>query len=66
MMPANNPKRTLGQVDLINISAEDIQFRWIQMVFLPWWEVFDDMISDTAHLNKDDHGSHGPCYRGNQ
>ena len=25
-MPANQPKRKLGQVDLINISAEDLQF----------------------------------------
>ena len=34
-MPANNPKRKLGQVDLINISAEELQFGWTQTVFLP-------------------------------
>ena len=66
MMPANNPKRKLGQDDIFNISAEDIQFGWTQTVFLPRWAIFPDLISDTAHLNKDDHGSHGPCYRGNQ
>ena len=66
MMPANNPKRKLGQVDLINISAEDLQLGWIQAVFLPRGAVFPDMISDNAHLNEDDHGSHGPSYRGNQ
>ena len=66
MMPANYPKRKLSQVDLINISAEDLQFGWTQTVFLPRWAVFPDLISDTAHLNEDDHGSHGPCYRGNQ
>ena len=66
MMPANNLKRKLGQVDLINISAEDLQFGWTQTVFLPRWTVFPDLTSDTAHLNEDDHGSYGPCYRGNQ
>ena len=66
MIPANNPKRKLGQVDLINISAEDIQFGWTETVFLPRCTVFPDLISDTAHLNEDDHESHGPCYRGNQ
>ena len=60
MMPANNPKRKLGQVDLINISAEGLQFGWTQTVFLPRWAVFPGLISDTAHLNEDDHGSHGP------
>ena len=66
MMPANHPKKKLGQVDLINISAEDLQFGWTQTIFLPRQAVFPDMISDTAHLNEDDDGSHGPCYRGNQ
>ena len=28
MMPAKDPKRKLGQVDLIYISAEDLQFVW--------------------------------------
>ena len=65
MMPANNPKRKLGQDDLINISAEVIQFVWTQTVSLPRWAVFPDLISDTAHLNEDDHGSHGLGYRGN-
>ena len=65
-MPANNPRRKLGQVDLLNISAEDIQFQWTQTVFLPRWAVFPDLIGDTAHLNEEDHGSHGPCYSGNQ
>ena len=60
-MPAKYPKRKLGHIDLINISAEDLQFGWIQTVFLPRWVVFPDPISDTAHLNEDDHGSHGPC-----
>ena len=64
-MPANYSKGKLGQFDLINISAEDLQFEWSQTVFLPWWAVFPDLISDTAHLNEDDHGSHGACYRGN-
>ena len=64
MMPANNPKRKLGQVDLINISAEDRHFGWTQTVFLPRWAVFPDLISDTAYLNEDDHGLHGPCYQG--
>ena len=66
MMPANYLKRKLGLVDLINISAEDLQFGWTQTVFLPRWVVFPDLISDTAHLNEDDHGSHGPYYRANQ
>ena len=66
MMPANYPKRKLGHGDLINISVEDLQFGWTQTVFLPRWAVFPDLISDTADLNEDDHGSHGPCYRGNQ
>ena len=65
-MPANHPKRKLGQVDLINISAEDLQFGWTQTVFLQRWALFPDLISDTAHPNEDDNGSHGPCYRGNQ
>ena len=65
-MPANHPKGKLGQVDLINISVEDTLFGWTQTVFLPRWAVFSDLISDTAHLSEDDHGSHGPCYRGNQ
>ena len=65
MMPASYPKKKLGQVDLINISAEDMQFGWTQTVFLPRWAVFPDLISDTAYLNEDGHGSHGPCYRGN-
>ena len=35
-MSAFNLKRKLGQVvDLINISAEDLQFGWTQTVFLP-------------------------------
>ena len=66
MMPPNYPKKKLGQVDLINTSVEDLQFGWTQTVFLPRWAVFPDLISDTAHLNEDDHGSHGPCYRSNQ
>ena len=66
MMSANDPKRKLGQIDLINISAEELQFGLTQTVFLPRWTVFPDLISDTAHLNEDDHGSHGPHYRGNQ
>ena len=66
MMPPNYPKRKSGQVDLINISAEDLLFGWTQTVFLPRWAVFPDLISDTARLNEDDQGSHGPCYRGNQ
>ena len=57
MMPANSPKRKLGQVDLIDISAEDIQFGWTQTLFLPRWTVFPYLISDTAHLNEGDHGS---------
>ena len=65
-MPANYLKRKLGQIDLITISAEDLQFGWTQTVFLPWWATFPDLISDTALLNEDDHGSHGPSYRGNQ
>ena len=64
MMLANHPKRKLGQVDLINISAEDLLFGWTQTVFLPRWAVSPDLISDTAHLNDDDHGSHRPCHRG--
>ena len=56
MMPANHPKRKLGQVVLIDISAEDIQFEWTQTVLLPRWAVFPDLISDTDHLNEDDHG----------
>ena len=35
MMPANNPKRKLGQVDLINISVVDYQFGWTQTVLRP-------------------------------
>ena len=35
MMPANNPKGKLGQVDLINISAVDYQFGWTQTVIHP-------------------------------
>ena len=66
MVLAIYSKRKLGQVDLINISVEDLQFGWTQTVFLPRWTVFPDLISDTAHLNEDDPGSHGPCYRGNQ
>ena len=66
MDPAIYLKRKLGQADLINISAEDLQFGLTQTVFLPGWAVFPDLISDTAHLIADDHGSHGPCYRGNQ
>ena len=58
MMLANNPKRKLGQVDLINIYAEDLYFGWTQTVFLPRWAGFPDLISDTAHLIEDDHGSH--------
>ena len=65
MMPDIIPKRKLGQDGLINISA-DLQFGWTQTVFLSGWAVFPDLISDTAHLNEDDHGSHGPSYRGNQ
>ena len=66
MMPAIDPKRKVGQAYLINLSAEDLQFQWTQTVFLPRWAVFPDLISDAAHLNEDDHGSNGPCYRGNQ
>ena len=66
MVQAIYPKRKLSQADLINISVEDQQFWWTQTVFLPRWAVFPDLISDTAHLIADDHGSHGPCYRGNQ
>ena len=66
MVLAIYPKRKLCQTDLINISAEDIQFGWIQTVFLPRWVAFPDLISDTAHFNEDDHGSHVPCYRGKQ
>ena len=66
MMPAINFKRKLGQVDLIKISAEDLQLRWTQTVFLPRGAVFPDLISDTLHLNEVDHGSHGPCYKGKQ
>ena len=58
MVPAYYPKRKLGLVDLINISVEYLQFGWTQTVFLPRWAVFPDLISDTAHLNKDDPGSH--------
>ena len=65
-MPANNPKKKLGQDDLTDISTEDIPFGCTQTVFLPRWAVFPDLISDTAHLNEDDHGSHGPCHRGYQ
>ena len=65
-MPAIDLKRKLGQADLINTSTEDLQFGWTQTVFLSRWAVFPDLISDTAHLNEDDHGSHGPSYRGNQ
>ena len=35
MMPANNPKRKLAQVDLINISAEELQFGWTQTILHP-------------------------------
>ena len=35
MMPADNPKRKLGQVDLINISTEELQFGWTQTVLHP-------------------------------
>ena len=66
MVPAIYSKRKLGQTDLMNISVEDLQFGWTQTVFLPRWAVFPDLISDTACLNEDDHGSHGPCLRGNQ
>ena len=66
MMPTDYSKRKLGQVDLINISAEDLQCGWAQTVVLPRWAVFPDLINETAHLNEDDHGSCGPCYRGNQ
>ena len=66
MLPGIYHKRKLGCNDLINISGEDLQFGWTQAVFLSRWAVFPDLISDTAHLNEDDHGSHGPCYRDNQ
>ena len=66
MVSAIYPKRELGQADLINISAEDLQFGWAQTVFLPRWAAFPDLISDTAHLTADDHGSHRPCHRGNK
>ena len=66
MMPVNYAKRKLGQVDLINISPEDLQFGWTQTVFLPRWAVFPDLISDTAHLSEDDHRPHGASYRCNQ
>ena len=65
MVPAIYPRMKLGQADLVNISAEDLQFGWTQTVFLPRLAVLPDLICDTAHLNEDDHGSHGPCYRGN-
>ena len=66
MILAINLKRKLSQADLISISAEDLQFGCTQTVFLSRWAIFPDLISDTACLNEDDHGSHGPCYRGNQ
>ena len=66
MVPAIYPKRKLDQAELINISVEDLQFGWTQTVFLPRGAVFPNLISDTAHLIADDHGSHGPCHRGNQ
>ena len=66
MVPAMYSMRKLGQGDLVNISAENLQFGWTQTVFLPRWAVFPDLISDTAHLIAVDHGSHGPCHRGNQ
>ena len=66
MVPAINPKKKLGQADLINISADDLQFGWTQIVFLPRWAVFPDLISDTAHLNADDHGINGPFQRANK
>ena len=48
IVPAMYFKRKLGQADLINISAEDLQLRWTQTVFLPRWAVLPDLISDTA------------------
>ena len=65
-MSAINPKRKLGQADLITISAEDLQFGWTQTVFLRKWAVFPDLISDTAHLNANDHGINEPFQRGNK
>ena len=35
MMPDNNPKGKLGQVDLINISVGELQFGWTQTVLHP-------------------------------
>ena len=63
MMLVINPTRKLGQADLINISAEDLQFGWTQTVFLPRRAVFPDLISDTAHLNANDHGINEPFQR---
>ena len=66
MMLGINPKMKLGQADLINISAKDLQFRWTQTVFRQRLVVFPDLISDTAHLNANDHGINEPFQRGNK
>ena len=63
MVLAIYSKSKLGQADLIYISMEDLQYGCTQRVFLPRWVVFPNLISDTAHLNEDDHGSCGPYYR---
>ena len=63
MVQAINPKRKLGQVNLINISAEDLHFGWTQTI-PSRWTVFPDLISDTAHLSAHDHGINEPFQRG--
>ena len=58
-MPAKNPTRKLGQVDLINISAVDYQFGWTQTVLISKGTVFPDPSGKSVHLSTDEPGLHG-------
>ena len=59
MMQAKNPTWKLGQVDLINISVVDYQFRWTQTVLQSKGRVFPDPFCKSVHLSTDEPGLHG-------
>ena len=63
MMPANYPKRKLGQVDLINISAVDYQFGWTQIELHPKGEYSPTLLVSqciSVQMNLDYMSNEGP------
>ena len=66
MVPDIYLKRKLGQAGL-NQHFFRRSTVWVDPNCIPSKVgSIPDLISDTAHLIADDHGSHGPYHRGNQ